>query len=72
MVYYFVRMTLYKPVQALAICKPGGGSRAAAISKMERLEVVNYYHKALNLGCCSSLRSASTSLTLDGLIWPIK
>ena len=38
-----------------------GGSRAAATSKMEcfRLEAVNYYHKALHLGCCSSPRSAS-------------
>ena len=30
-----------------------GGSRAAATSKMERLEAVNYYHKVLHLGCCS-------------------
>ena len=43
-----------------------GGSRAAATSKMERfviivngLAVVNYYHKALHLGYCSSPRSAS-------------
>ena len=46
-----------------------GGSRTAAISKMERfviivngfqLPAVNYYHKALHLGCCSSPRSASS------------
>ena len=36
-----------------------GGSRAAATSKMERLEAVNYYHKVLHLGCCSIPRSAS-------------
>ena len=39
-----------------------GGSRATATSKMERfgaLEAVNYYHKLLHLGYCSSPRSAS-------------
>ena len=37
-----------------------GGSRTAATSKMERFVIiVNYYHKALHLGCCSSPRSAS-------------
>ena len=43
-----------------------GGSRTAATSKVElfviivkRLEAVNYYHKELHLGCCSSPRSAS-------------
>ena len=35
-----------------------GGSRAAATSKVECF-VINYYHKALHLGCCSSPRSAS-------------
>ena len=49
------------------------GSRAAATSKMERFVVivngfqpltVNYYHKALHLGCCSSSRSAPSSLTI--------
>ena len=35
-----------------------GASRTAATYKMER-EAVNYYHKALHLGCCSSPRSAS-------------
>ena len=36
------------------------GSRTAATSKMERFVIiVNYYHKALHLGCCSSPRSAS-------------
>ena len=42
-----------------------GGSRTAATSKMERfvkLEAVNYYHKALHFGCCSSPRSASEYL----------
>ena len=33
----------------------GGGSRTAATSKM----AVNYYHKELHLGCCSSPRLAS-------------
>ena len=43
---------------------PRVGSRAAATSKMERFVInVNYYHKALYLGCYSSPRSASdTSL----------
>ena len=43
-----------------------GGSRTAATSKMERfvnnsyrVPAVNYYHKALHLGCCNSPRSAS-------------
>ena len=37
-----------------------GGSRAAATSKMEPFVIiVNYYHKALHLGCCSSPRSVS-------------
>ena len=43
-----------------------GGSRTAATSKMERfviivnsLEVVNYYHKGLHLGCYNSPRSVS-------------
>ena len=48
-----------------------GGSRTAATSKMERfviivngwkLEAVNYYHKVLHLGYCSSPRSASGTL----------
>ena len=46
-----------------------GGSRAAAIFKMEcfviivkGLEAVNYYHKAFHLGRCSSPRSASDSI----------
>ena len=48
-----------------------GGSRAAATSKMEsfmiivkRLPPVNYYHKALHLGCCSSPRSTSDNVTV--------
>ena len=38
-----------------------GGSRTAATSKVEpaKLPAVNYYHKELHLGCCSSPRSAS-------------
>ena len=45
-----------------------GRSRTAATSKMEcfviivngwKLPAVNYYHKTLHLGCCSSPRSAS-------------
>ena len=37
-----------------------GGSRTAATSKMEHFVIiVNYYHKVLHLGCCSSPRSAS-------------
>ena len=38
-----------------------GGGRTAATSKME-LETVNYYHKALHLGYCSSPRSTSVLL----------
>ena len=48
-----------------------GASRTAATSKMERFVIIvngfqpltNYY-KALNLGCCSSPRSASESRNL--------
>ena len=36
------------------------GSRTAATSKM-KLEAVNYYHKVLHSGYCSSPRSASDS-----------
>ena len=32
----------------------------ALYDNSERLPAVNYYHKALHLGCCSSPRSAST------------
>ena len=39
-------------------------SRTAATYKMER-EAVNYYHKALHLGCCSSPRSASAFAYLN-------
>ena len=40
------------------------GSKTVATSKMERfviirLKAVNYYHKALHIGCCSSPRSTS-------------
>ena len=38
-----------------------GGSRAAATSTMERFVIIVNYHKALHLGCCSSLRSTSGS-----------
>ena len=50
-----------------------GGSRAAATSKLERfviivngwkLKVVNYYHKALHLGCCSPRSASSYGLIL--------
>ena len=48
----------------LQICqiypKPRGGSRTAVTSKMELFVIIlNYYHKVLHLGCCSSPRSAS-------------
>ena len=37
-----------------------GGSKAAATSKMKRFVIiVNGFHKAFHLGCCSSPRSAS-------------
>ena len=40
------------------ICR--GRSRTAAGSKMQLFVIiVNYYHKVLHLGCCSSPRSAS-------------
>ena len=43
-----------------------GRSRTAATSKMERFVIIvtaiNYYHKALLLGWCSSPRSASVSI----------
>ena len=31
----------------------------ALCDNSQRLEAINYYHKALHLGCCSSSRSAS-------------
>ena len=34
-------------------------SKTQAFSFSYKLPVVNYYHKALHLGCCSSPRSAS-------------
>ena len=40
-----------------------GGSRTAATSKMELFVIiVNYYHKVLHLGCCSSPISASETM----------
>ena len=46
------------------------GSRAAATSKMECFVIiVNYYHKALHLGCCSSPRSASEIYNRYGKLW---
>ena len=53
-----------KPIMRYSCRKIRGGSGAAATSKMERFVIivnglaVNYYHKALHLGCCSSPRSA--------------
>ena len=48
-----------------ALNRTRGGSRAAAKSKMAPDAVnyyhkvfLNYYHKALHLGCCNSPRSA--------------
>ena len=49
-----------------------GGSKTAATSKMEHFVILvngwkplNYCHKALYLGCCSSPRSASAKLELN-------
>ena len=48
-----------------------GGSRAAETSKMERFAlIVNYYHKAFHLGCCSSSRSASDFTSAQSQIYP--
>ena len=51
-----------------------GGSRTAATSKMElfviivnSFQLVNYYHKVLHLGRCSSPRSASDGRVFDDL-----
>ena len=33
----------------------------------QRLKAVNYYHKALHLGCCSSPRSASGDCNMDAI-----
>ena len=45
------------------VSRTRGGSRTATTYKMERFVIiaaaVNYYHKALHLGCCSSPRPAS-------------
>ena len=38
--------------------------RSVIIVNGWKLEAVNYYHKALHLGCCSSPRSASEELLL--------
>ena len=49
-----------------------GRSSGAATSKMDysdysqRVEAVNYYHKVLHRGCCSSPRSASGSFHRTG------
>ena len=45
-----------------------GGCRTAGTSKNGALcdKAVNYYHKELHLGCCSSPRSTSED-RLDGL-----
>ena len=57
----------------MTIITTRGESGAAATSKMERfviivndvqLPAVNYYNKALHLGCCSSPRSASDHFLL--------
>ena len=41
-----------------------GGFKATATSKMESFVItVNYFHKVLHLGCCSSPRSASEYLS---------
>ena len=47
-----------------------GGSKTAVTSKMARFVIivnafVNYYHKALHLGCCNSLRSASDLANIE-------
>ena len=58
------------PLQKLLRKIIRGGSRTAATSKIEQfviivqLPAVNYYHKALHLGCCSSPRSTSDNLPL--------
>ena len=42
------------------VSRSRGGSRTAATFTMEGfVEAVNYYHKVLHLGCCSSPRSTS-------------
>ena len=64
MVYYFVRMTLYKPIQALKICKPGGGSRAAAISKMERFVIIVNGWKSLTIIIKRSILDVAAALDL--------
>ena len=51
---------------------PRGGSRTAVTSNIERFVIiVNYYHKALHLGCCSSPRSASNFKYLAVLNEPL-
>ena len=62
-------------MQGTCIPSPSRGrSRAAATSKIEhfviivngwKLKAVNYYHKALHLGCCSSPRSASAIIKIN-------
>ena len=47
-------------MQWLFVIKIRGGSRTAAISQMD------YCHKTLHLGCCSSVRSASENMYRRG------
>ena len=58
----FSRQYFFTSLQNIFIFLHRGGSRTAATFKMERFVIVNYYHKALPLGCCSSPRSASAYL----------
>ena len=40
--------------------KPGSSFMNVSRSTLQKLPAVNYYHKALHVGCCSSPRSGST------------
>ena len=40
-------------------CKQNGIRKCVVIKDLFKISAVNYYHKVLHLGCCSSPRSAS-------------
>ena len=65
------RINIFEPSCSPSLMSARGGSSTAATSKMELFmiiyngfQAVNYYHKELYLGCCSSPRSASRYIFL--------
>ena len=46
-------------------CKQNGIRKCVVIKDLFKISAVNYYHKVLHLGCCSSPRSASNFNKFD-------